>query len=66
MPCKFPRCNPGLQLSLVQVDALLSETGVLPDEATPYNDTVLTLSEVLLGLPYMQVGATPESSDLQC
>lgn len=47
----------GLQLSLVQVDALLSETGVLPDEATAYEDTVSTLSEVLRNLPDMQVGA---------
>lgn len=45
----------------MQVDALLSETGVMPDKATAYDGTVSGLSEVLLGLPDMQVGATAVS-----
>ena len=62
----FPTAVAGLQLSLVQVDALLSETGVLPDEATACKDTISALSEVLLSLPDMQVGPCAGSPDLHC
>ncbi|KAL3158789.1 hypothetical protein ABBQ32_011516 [Trebouxia sp. C0010 RCD-2024] len=44
--------SPLLQL---QVDALLSETGLTPEEVTAYEETLSKLSEVLLQLPDTQV-----------
>ena len=45
------------------MDALLSETCLLPEEVTVCEDTVSTLSEVLLNLPAMQVNL---AADLPC
>ena len=45
----------------MQVDALLSETGVSPEEVTAYEETVSALTELLLKLPDMQVGLAAKS-----
>ena len=41
----------------MQVDALLSETDLTQEEVTAYEETVSTLSELLLQLPDMQVSS---------